>query len=38
MVKVVDPDPLAPSALPTPDSWEWFSETGAARRRRGATR
>jgi uncharacterized protein len=31
MVPVVDPDPLAPSALPTPDSWEWFSETGKAR-------
>jgi fermentation-respiration switch protein FrsA (DUF1100 family) len=31
MVPVVDPDPLAVSALPTPDSWEWFSETGKAR-------
>jgi hypothetical protein len=31
MVPVVDKDPLAPSALPTPDSWEWFTETGAAR-------
>ena len=31
MVPVVDPDPLAPSALPTPDSWEWFSETGKTR-------
>jgi uncharacterized protein len=30
MVPVVDPDPLAVSALPTPDSWEWFSETGKA--------
>jgi len=31
MVPVVDPDPLAPSALPTADSWEWFSETGKTR-------
>jgi len=31
MVPVVDKDPLAPSALPTADSWEWFSETGATR-------
>jgi fermentation-respiration switch protein FrsA (DUF1100 family) len=31
MVPVVDPDPLAPSALPTPDSWKWFSETGQTR-------
>ncbi|MDH3226295.1 MAG: alpha/beta hydrolase [Thermoleophilia bacterium] len=31
MLPVVDPDPLAPSALPTPDSWEWFSETGKTR-------
>jgi fermentation-respiration switch protein FrsA (DUF1100 family) len=31
MVPVVDKDPLAPSALPTPDSWEWFSETGHTR-------
>ena len=38
MVPVVDKDPLAPSALPTPDSWEWFTETGGARRRPGATR
>ena len=28
MVPVVDPDPMATSALPTPDSWEWFSEAG----------
>jgi hypothetical protein len=28
MVPVVDEDPLAPSALPTPDSWQWFIETG----------
>jgi hypothetical protein len=27
----VDADPMAPSALPTPDSWEWFSETGRTR-------
>jgi uncharacterized protein len=31
MVPVVDPDPMATSALPTPDSWEWFSETGKNR-------
>jgi uncharacterized protein len=31
MVPVVDPDPLAVSGLPTPDSWEWFSETGKRR-------
>jgi len=31
MVPVVDEDPLAPSALPTPDSWSWFSETGMNR-------
>ncbi|HEV8165945.1 MAG TPA: alpha/beta hydrolase [Actinomycetota bacterium] len=31
MVPVVDPDPMAVSALPTPDSWEWFSETGKSR-------
>ncbi len=31
MVAVVDKDPLAPSALPTPDSWEWFTETGKTR-------
>jgi fermentation-respiration switch protein FrsA (DUF1100 family) len=28
MIPVVDPDPMAASSLPTPDSWEWFSETG----------
>jgi fermentation-respiration switch protein FrsA (DUF1100 family) len=28
MVPVVDEDPLAPSALPTPDSWLWFSKAG----------
>jgi len=31
MVPVVDPDPMAVSALPTPDSWAWFSETGKRR-------
>jgi uncharacterized protein len=31
MVPVVDEDPLAPSALPTPDSWRWFTETGKRR-------
>jgi uncharacterized protein len=31
MVPVVDKDPLAPSALPTPDSWEWFTETANTR-------
>jgi fermentation-respiration switch protein FrsA (DUF1100 family) len=27
MVPVVDADPRASSALPTPDSWTWFTET-----------
>ena len=31
MVPVVAEDPLAPSALPTPDSWTWFTETGKTR-------
>jgi fermentation-respiration switch protein FrsA (DUF1100 family) len=31
MVPVVAEDPLAPSALPTPDSWTWFIETGKTR-------
>lgn len=31
MVPVVDENPLAPSALPTADSWQWFSETGRTR-------
>jgi dienelactone hydrolase len=31
MAPVVDKDPLAPSALPTADSWEWFTETGSTR-------
>lgn len=28
IVPVVDEDPLAPSALPTPDSYVWFTESG----------
>jgi uncharacterized protein len=31
MVPVVDKDPLAPSALPTPDSYTWFTETNEKR-------
>ena len=31
MLPVVAEDPLAPSALPTADSWQWFTETGANR-------
>jgi len=31
MVPVVDADPLAPSALPTPDSYTWFTETHGSR-------
>lgn len=31
MVPVVDENPLAPSALPTADSWQWFSETAMTR-------
>jgi len=31
MVPVVDEDPLAPSALPTPDSYAWFTETAQSR-------
>jgi fermentation-respiration switch protein FrsA (DUF1100 family) len=31
MVPVVAEDPLAPSALPTPDSWSWFTETAKLR-------
>jgi fermentation-respiration switch protein FrsA (DUF1100 family) len=31
MVPVVAEDPLAPSALPTPDSWTWFTETAKTR-------
>ncbi|GAC1401557.1 MAG: alpha/beta hydrolase [Ktedonobacteraceae bacterium] len=31
MIPVVAENPLSPSALPTPDSWEWFIETGKTR-------
>jgi uncharacterized protein len=31
MIPVVAQDPLAPAALPTPDSWAWFTETGRTR-------
>ena len=31
MVPVVDADPLAPSALPTPDSYTWFTSTHETR-------
>jgi dienelactone hydrolase len=31
MVPVVAEDPLAPAALPTPDSYRWFTETAEAR-------
>ena len=31
MVPVVAEDPLAPSALPTADSWQWFTQTGQSR-------
>jgi len=31
MVPVVAEDPLAPSALPTSDSWQWFTETAKTR-------
>ena len=31
MIPVVAEDPLAPSALPTPDSWQWFTDTGRTR-------
>jgi hypothetical protein len=31
MIPVVAQDPAAPSALPTPDSWSWFTETGKTR-------
>ncbi len=30
MIPVVDADPMAPSALPTPDSYTWFTATAAA--------
>jgi uncharacterized protein len=28
MIPVVSEDPAGPAALPTPDSWTWFTETG----------
>jgi uncharacterized protein len=31
MIPVVAADPLAPSALPTPDSYQWFTDTGRQR-------
>jgi uncharacterized protein len=31
MIPVVDENPAAPSALPTPDSWEWFTSTHKSR-------
>jgi fermentation-respiration switch protein FrsA (DUF1100 family) len=31
MLPVVSEDPMGPSALPTPDSWQWFIETGKRR-------
>jgi hypothetical protein len=31
MIPVVAEDPMAPSALPTGDSWQWFSATGRDR-------
>ena len=31
MVPVVSEDPAGVAALPTPDSWSWFSETGRTR-------
>lgn len=31
MVPVVAQNPMAPSALPTPDSWTWFTQTGETR-------
>jgi len=31
MVPVVSEDPAGPAALPTPDSWTWFTETGRNR-------
>ena len=31
MIPVVSEDPLGPAVLPTPDSWQWFSETGKTR-------
>jgi uncharacterized protein len=31
MLPVVSEDPAGPAALPTPDSWLWFTETGRTR-------
>ena len=31
MIPVVAEDPMAPAALPTPDSWTWFTQTGRTR-------
>lgn len=31
MMPVVSQDPLAPAALPTPDAWEWFTQTAKQR-------
>ena len=31
MIPVVAEDPMAPAALPTADSWQWFTETGSSR-------
>ena len=31
MIPVVAQDPMAPCALATPDSWQWFTETGKTR-------
>jgi len=31
MLPVVTRDPLGPAALPTPDAYQWFTETGRAR-------
>ena len=31
MVPVVSNDPMQPCALPTPDLWTWFTETGGSR-------
>jgi fermentation-respiration switch protein FrsA (DUF1100 family) len=31
MVPVVSEDPLGPAVLPTPDSYQWFTETGRTR-------
>jgi fermentation-respiration switch protein FrsA (DUF1100 family) len=33
MIPVVSADPAGPAVLPTPDSWQWFDETGRTRAR-----